>query len=547
MNFANLPLWETAGAMVIGSLWLGALLAFVFWVLVKIFGKGSATFSYYLALSMLVFFTIGNGYIVYDASTKASKRIPLDTLEPISYPWSGISKDNQFKENNLISWVSNQLVLLDPYKAQLGFIWWMGIVLLTVRFLGGYILAQRLRYRRIHPVDDYWQNKLQLLAKTIGLKKKVLLLESYLVESPVTLGHWRPVILLPVSLLITIPVAQIEAVFLHELYHIKYRDYCINLFQTTIEIVFFYHPLVWWLSRIIREEREYRCDDATVMASGDRIALARALTFIKMSHFKPQNPITMSLTEKKTQLSHRIYRLFESRPSFSYKMRGLLSMCFLIVISSAFTFLKTQVAANASAMASQDNSSLVSLANEDDVNVEKDPIYVKDGKKISKKAMESIAPEHIASVEVWKGEEAIKKYGNKAQDGVVLIYTKEYTGNRKVENEEDFNKIMMDEPAGSSAKTDIQDTENKEVVDKGGLENSSLIKALESKNPLYILDGKLLESTEKGKAPAEIESLDPTSIDQISVFKGEEAIKIHGKKGVDGVIIVITKDFKATE
>src|SRR5699024_9585427 len=103
----------------------------------------------------------------------------------------------------------------------------------------------------------------------------------------------------------------------------KYRDYCINLFQTALEIIFFYHPLVWWLSRIIREEREYRCDDATVTTSGDRIALAKALTFIKMSHFKPQNPITMSLTEKKTQLSQRIYRLFEPRPSFSYKMRAL--------------------------------------------------------------------------------------------------------------------------------------------------------------------------------------------------------------------------------
>lgn len=535
----------------IGSLWLGALLAFVFWILVKILGKGSATFSYSLALSMLIVFTIGNVYIAYDANTKASKRIALDTLEPIPYPWSGISMDDQSKVNNLVSWVSNQVALINPYKAQLGFIWWMGIVLLAVRFLGGYVLAQRLKYRRIRPVDDYWQNRLQLLAKTIGLKEKVLLLESYLIESPVTLGYWKPVILLPVSLLTTIPVAQIEAVLLHELYHIKYRDYCINLFQTAIEIVFFYHPLVWWLSRIIREEREYRCDDATVIASGDRIALAKALTFIKMSHFKPQNPITMSLTEKKTQLSHRIYRLFEPRPSFSYKMRGLLGMCFLIVISSAFTFFKTQVAANTLATTSPDNSSMVALSNEDDINVGKDPIYVKDGKRISKKAMESIAPEHISSVEVLKGEEAIKMYGKEAKEGVVLIYTKEYTGNRKVENEEGFNKTMMD----SSTKIDIKAAETKALVDAADLENSSLkesnntffIIGWESKNPLYILDGKLLERSEEGKVPAEIESLDPASIDQISVFKGEEATKMHGKKGVDGVIIIITKDFKEAE
>lgn len=543
MSFTNLPIWETAGAMVIGSLWLGALLAFVFWALVKIWGRGSATFRYYSALSMLILFTIGNAYIAYHAKTTATRTISLDTLTTASYPWAGISANNQVNGNNLVSWVSNQLELINPYKAQLGFIWWLGLVFLTIRFLGGYFLAQRLRYRRIRPVEDYWQDKLQLLATTIGLKEKVVLLESYLIESPVTLGYWRPVILLPVSLLTTIPVAQIEAVLLHELYHIKYRDYCINLFQTALEIIFFYHPLVWWLSRIIREEREYRCDDATVTTSGDRIALAKALTFIKMSHFKPQNPITMSLTEKKTKLSHRIYRLFEPRPSFSYKMRGLLSLCFLIIMSSAFTLFKPQIADNTLATTSVDSSSFVASPNEEDKNAGEDPIYVKDGKRISKNAMESIDPEQISSIEVWKGEAAIKKYGDKAHNGVVFIYTKGYTDNGKIENEEDFNKVMMGEP-GSGAKIDIRQVENNARADAAGLGNSGLTGP---KNPLFILDGELLESSKEGEVPTEIASLDPASIDEISVLKGEEATKKYGREGADGVVIITTKDFKEAE
>lgn len=541
MNFINLPLWETAGTMVIGSLWLGALLAFVFWVLTKIFGRGSAAFKYYLALSMLLLFTMGNVYITYDANTKASQRIAHDTLVPLTYPRSHVSIDDQFTENKLISWSSNTLTLIEPYRVHLGLIWWIGMVLLSVRFLGGYVLAQRLKHRRIRPVEDYWHDKLASLAKTIGLKEKVLLLESYLIESPVTLGYWRPVILLPVGLLTTIPVAQIEAVLLHELHHIKYRDYCVNLFQTSLEIVFFYHPFVWWLSRIIREEREYRCDDATVMASGDRMSLAKALALIKMSHFKSQNPITMSLAEKKTQLSQRIYRLFEPRPSFSYKMRALLSICFLVVISSAFTFYKTQVATNNFATTSFDNSGLVPLSNEAEITFEKDPVYVKDGKKISRNEMESIAPEHISSVEVYKGEDAVKKYGKEAQYGVIFIYTKAYTGTGKIENEEDFNQIMKDESVGSSAKVGIRE------IDKAEPHNYSLAIALKNKRPLFILDGEHLELSEAGNIPTEIASLDPALIDHISVIKGEEATKIYGEKGIDGVVIIATKDYKEGE
>lgn len=547
MNFINLPLWEVAGTMVIGSLWLGALLAFFFWILAKIIGRGSPTFNYYLALSMLLLFTVGNIYITYDATTQASLRIDNDIPRSIAHPLAGFSIGDQFTESNLITWISSPIGLIGPYKSQLGLIWWVGMVLLSVRFLGGYVLAQRLKYRRIRLVEDYWQDKLASLAKTIGIKEKVLLLESYLIESPITLGFWRPVILMPVGLLTTIPVAQLEAVLLHELYHIKYRDYCINLFHTAIEIVFFYHPFVWWLSSIIRKEREYRCDDGAVVASGDRISLAKALTHIKMSHFKSQNPITMSLTGKKTQLSQRIYRLFEPRPSFTYKMRALLSICFLVVISSAFTLYTTQLADKTFNNGTWDKSSLVHFSIDEEVEQGKEPIYMKDGKRISKNEMESIAPEQISSVEVYKGEDAVKKYGEDAQDGVILIYTKDYTGSRMIENEEDLKEILKDGPASSSAKFDIRTTESKVNIEKAAPENNSLAIVLEGKAPLFILNGEHLTISEAGKVPTEIGSLDPATIDHISVLKGEEATRIYGKKGTDGVIIVITKDYKDTE
>ena len=63
-----------------------------------------------------------------------------------------------------------------------------------------------------------------------------------------------------------LPESQLELILAHELAHIRRHDYLINVIQTLVETLFFYHPGVWWLSREIRKERENCCDDLVVMA-----------------------------------------------------------------------------------------------------------------------------------------------------------------------------------------------------------------------------------------------------------------------------------------
>lgn len=59
---------------------------------------------------------------------------------------------------------------------------------------------------------------------------------------PVVLGHFRPLILLPIGLLAGLPPAQMEAVLVHELAHIRRHDYLMNLLERFAEGLLFYHP-----------------------------------------------------------------------------------------------------------------------------------------------------------------------------------------------------------------------------------------------------------------------------------------------------------------
>lgn len=54
----------------------------------------------------------------------------------------------------------------------------------------------------------------------------------------------------------------------------------------------------------------------------------------------------------------------------------------------------------------------------------KNPLYIIDGKEVNEKKFKSISPKDIATVNVWKGDKAVEKYGKKAKDGVVEITTK---------------------------------------------------------------------------------------------------------------------------
>jgi len=100
----------------------------------------------------------------------------------------------------------------------------------------------------------------ELKAHQFGIKRKVKLWLSSSIHTPITFGFFKPVILLPVSLLNNITVQQAETLILHELTHIRTHDYLLNWFLIVAETVFFFNPFVTGLCKKIKLEREKNCD-----------------------------------------------------------------------------------------------------------------------------------------------------------------------------------------------------------------------------------------------------------------------------------------------
>jgi D-alanyl-D-alanine endopeptidase (penicillin-binding protein 7) len=141
------------------------------------------------------------------------------------------------------------------------------------------------RAARAQACDPAWQERLSRLAERCGLGREVRLRVVDGLASPITAGWWRPVVLVPASLVAGMPPHLLEALLAHELGHVRRHDYLVNLLQNVIETLLFYHPAVWWLSRRIRAEREQIADDFASRHLGEPRRLALALSELEKLQF----------------------------------------------------------------------------------------------------------------------------------------------------------------------------------------------------------------------------------------------------------------------
>jgi beta-lactamase regulating signal transducer with metallopeptidase domain len=186
------------------------------------------------------------------------------------------------------AWRQRWAAWLQPWLPALVIGWLVGVGLLSVRPLAGWCAVRRLRRVGVSPVPQAVFELVQRTAQRLGVHRGVAVVQSTLVQVPAVIGWLRPLVLLPAGTLSGLTPLQLEAVLAHELAHVRRRDYLVNLLQTLVETLLFYHPAVWWVSHQMRLEREDCCDDLALLVCCDRRQYARTLLVLdEMRAFVP--------------------------------------------------------------------------------------------------------------------------------------------------------------------------------------------------------------------------------------------------------------------
>ncbi len=166
--------------------------------------------------------------------------------------------------------LANMLLWIDGF-------WIMGVVVLSLRSIGGWWLITRLRTSASIQAPAAVRASFQRLSAAMGLRRPVLLRVSSAISGPMTVGALRALVLLPITAATSLSPEELEVVLAHELAHIRRADFLWNLMQTFAETLFFFHPAVWWISGHIRHERELCCDDLALRFCPNPVVYAHAL------------------------------------------------------------------------------------------------------------------------------------------------------------------------------------------------------------------------------------------------------------------------------
>jgi len=160
-------------------------------------------------------------------------------------------------------------------------VWLVGCAVMLGRIARSYYFLWRIR-RRLGLVPSAEREQMRRLTYTFGIRRPLRLFTSPLVSVPMTIGWLRPLVILPHGLRGNLSPAEYagfyESILAHELGHIKRWDYLTNLLQRLLEAFLFFHPAVWLLGRQLEVERELACDDWAVKLTGEPRRYASCLT-----------------------------------------------------------------------------------------------------------------------------------------------------------------------------------------------------------------------------------------------------------------------------
>ncbi len=332
-NFISEEVIYALGWTVMHSLWQGFLIAIVMAIALQLLSKKSAKVRYEIAtLSLFLVFVCSVSTFIWHFES-ASQIVEQELILVGEIP----AADQLSEASFLQGFRQSCIDYFNVHLPVIVLIWLLGVGFFVLRLFGGLAYVQRLKYHRSTMLPEYWQAKVKMLAERIPTKKTALIFESAYTKVPLVIGYFKPYILLPIGTINQLDEKEIEAIIAHELAHVFRKDFLLNIFLSFIEVFFYYHPAVWWISGNIRLERENCCDDIAVRVCGNSLVYAKALVRVQeLNSYVPN--FAMPFSGQKNQLMNRIKRILNQPQNRSNIMEKLTATCFLLIAIMFLSF-----------------------------------------------------------------------------------------------------------------------------------------------------------------------------------------------------------------
>ena len=319
------------------SIWEGTLAAILSGIIILCAKKCRASVRYFLHALVFLFFLVAVTYTFI-------REIENDLIHPgtalSSVDTSPLLAGEVVMSNAGYNGMNTSFVVLrinyflSKYSTVIVFAWLVIFFMRSCFIIVGIHRIQRLRKQESRDAPRNWKHKLDILACKIGITKHLLLLESERISVPMVIGYFKPAIIIPIGLICRLPIQEMEAILLHELAHIRRRDYLVNLLQSIAENIFFFHPCILWISSLIREERENCCDDIVVQVTNDREQYIHALISFQEYNIAASAAPAIAFAGTRHRLLDRVRRLLNHENKKLNQMEKMILIGSMVVLTS---------------------------------------------------------------------------------------------------------------------------------------------------------------------------------------------------------------------
>lgn len=301
----------------LGMAWIVAVLVVALSLVTMVLKGRSASLLYALWLLVLIRlllppdFAFPTGWGWWVRSGQASASSPTPPASPLEIPLHATNAAQHAPGTSVHESTTSATL---PFALIL-MIAWLGIVAARCGMLLTAALQVHVWVSRAQPILD--TDLLEVLdecRRRVGVRRTVELRNSESCSTPLVVGVWRPVLLLPSAVLDRLSMAQLRSVLIHELHHVRRWDGLVNLLQGLLGAVYFFHPAVWWANRRIRQLREDACDERTVaVLEGNRKPYGEAIFRVAEILGYSAPPLTLGVLDSTSPLTQRLRRILDPR------------------------------------------------------------------------------------------------------------------------------------------------------------------------------------------------------------------------------------------
>ncbi|HEX6126368.1 MAG TPA: M56 family metallopeptidase [Pyrinomonadaceae bacterium] len=262
---------------------------------------------------------------------KVSDVVLTERTEPVGATYGNTAADAL---SYLRGWLNRNVSGLLPLAV---LIWLSGVAILSIRLAGGFAQLQRYKSHSPDNLEESWNHTFARLCGLAAVRHKVRLVASDLISTPVAIGIFKPVIVIPATLFLQISPRELELIIAHELIHIRRLDPIVNVAQCVCETLFFYHPGLWWISARIRSEREFATDAAvTSIFEDSHTAYARALANLEEIRLRANEEMPRYATAANGgNFMQRIQKILKIKTEVS-RTSSAWTACLALLLTSAF-------------------------------------------------------------------------------------------------------------------------------------------------------------------------------------------------------------------